>query len=489
MPKDRALLDWLRVDRDAATSLQQQISGQMRNAILDGRLAPGTVLPSSRVLAADLLISRGTAIAVYDRLLGEGLLQGQERSAILVAAPKLQASTRTAANTTIATDAGDAASDMDELDRLPPRHAAFMPGVPALDIFPTKRWARLLSARAGQMSLDVAGEMVHFGGYLPLRRAIAEHVKSSRGVSCDREQVIITTSARAAFTTICGLIATPGDRCLVEDPGYPIARWIVASHGLQSIPIAVDAEGMRVDSTLPKAGLAYVTPTHQLPLGVQLSSVRCKALVDWAKSEDAWIVEDDYDSEFRYTGAAIVALHHWDPDGRVIHLGTFAKTLFPSLHVAYMIVPRELAKRAEKAVFLDGCEPTLHVQVALCDFIEQGHYATHIRRARSVYRRRQRQLVDALNHYLEGIVAISPPPGSMHIVVPLPSEIPAVQLQSVAAAAELHVRAISYYAARAAAPNAIQLGYAPLPDRQIEPAVRRLAGVVSSIRTGSVKER
>jgi len=176
MPKDRALLDWLRVDRHAATSLQQQISGQMRNAILDGRLAPGTVLPSSRVLAADLLISRGTAVAVYDRLLGEGLLQGQERSAILVATPQLRESTRTAANAAIATDAGDAASDVDQLDRLPPRHAAFMPGVPALDIFPATRWARLLSARASQMSLDVVGEFVHLGGYRPLRRAIAEHV-------------------------------------------------------------------------------------------------------------------------------------------------------------------------------------------------------------------------------------------------------------------------------------------------------------------------
>src|SRR5262249_1719595 len=241
-------------------------------------------------------------------------------------------------------------------------------------------------------------------------------------------------SARAAFATVCSLIATPGDRCLVEDPGYPIARWIIASHGLQSVPIAVDAEGMRADSKLPKAGLAYVTPTHQLPLGVQLSAVSCKALIDWAKSKDAWIVEDDYDSEFRYTGSAVVALQHWDPDGRVIHVGTFSKTLFPSLRVGYVIVPRALAKRMERAVFLAGREPTLHVQAALCDFIEQGHYAAHIRRARSVYRRRQRLLVDALNHYLEGIVAISPPPGSMHIVVPLPSEIPAMHLQSLAAA-------------------------------------------------------
>ncbi|MDQ0472133.1 MocR-like pyridoxine biosynthesis transcription factor PdxR [Labrys wisconsinensis] len=482
MRKERALLDWIAVARDGSTPLQEQVSSQLRAAILAGRLAPGTPLPSSRTLAADLMVARGTITAIYDRLIGEGLLDVRERSAILVA-DMLHGSAVDRPATSPAAD--DAPGDVADED-LPPPYSAFLPGIPAIDIFPSVTWSRLLAARCHNMSLDLAGEGVHVGGYPALREALAGHLRTARGVLCEPPQVIITSSARAALTIVCRLLAKPGDRCLIEEPGYPIARRIVAGCALEAIPVPVDARGMQEPPSLP-ARLAYLTPTHQLPLGVSLSPDRCGALVAWARREDAWIIEDDYDSEFRYAGRPVVALQHLDPDGNVIHIGTFSKTMFPSLRVAYLVVPRRLARSAAVAAHLHGHEPGIHVQSALADFIGQGHYARHIRLARRVYRRRQKLLVDALNHHLADIVAVPEPPGGMSLFLELPGDIPAQDVQSIGAAESLHLRAASYYCMREPAPNAVHLGFAAVLDRLIEPAVQRLAGVIGRIRTGPPK--
>jgi GntR family transcriptional regulator/MocR family aminotransferase len=480
MPKNRALLDWLQIDRGSAEPIQQQIVEQLRTAIRDARLTPGTPLPSSRHLATHLAIARGTAVAVYDRLLGEGLVHAHDRSAIFVADTADQIGRRNVD--------GRTAEELERDENLPPLYTTFLPGVPAFDVFPAVRWARMLSARFSQMTLDLAGEGVHIGGYPELRIALAAHLRTARGVLCEPDQVVVVSSARAAFTVLCRVLARPGERCLVEDPGYPIARRIIAASGLQPVPIPVDEDGIRVESPAPKARLAYLTPTYQMPLGVGLARYRCQILLDWAKREDAWIVEDDFDSEFRYVGKPVVALQHYDPDGRVIYIGTFSKTLFPSLRAGFMVVPRSQAKAIAAAAFLAGQEPTLHVQAALADFITQGHYAAHIRKARTVYRRRQGLLVAALNHHLEGIVAVSQPAGGMNLVLPFPPDVPALKVQSLAAEEGLHIRAMSYYAATATAPNAAHLGFAAAVDRLIEPAVARLGEVVRSLRTGPIKK-
>ncbi len=485
MPKDRALLEWIDIDRNGAEPIQSQIDRQLRTAIQDGRLPPGCPLPSSRSLATDLGIARGTVIAAYDRLLGENLLQVRGRSATFVASqlPWLRIPT-SRSKEPIAQSARPAGAKYLS-DRDCPRYAEFLPGVPAFDMFPASRWTRLLSARCNQMSLDMVGEGAHAGGFKPLRNALTEHLRTSRGVLYEPEQIIVTSSARAALTTACRLVADRGDRCIVEDPGYAIARRVIASCGLELVPVPVDANGISMEPELPDARLAYVTPTHQMPLGVRLANDRCEKLLEWARTKDAWVVEDDYDSEFRYAGQPVAALQQSDPNGRVIHIGTFSKTLFPSLRVAYLIVPMSLAKPAADAVFLSG-EPVLHVQAALSDFIAQGHYAAHIRRARLVYRRRQGLLVDAINHHLKEIVTISQPSGGMHVVVPLPPGLPAERVQLAAAAEALYVRPVSYYTARWPAPNSVQLGYAAVPDRRIEPAVSRLARAIHSLRSGPI---
>jgi GntR family transcriptional regulator/MocR family aminotransferase len=410
------------------------------------------------------------------------LLDVRQRSAILVA------------DLTGAGLAGNAGFDaLKEAIRndegLPPPYAAFLPGVPAFDIFPAATWARLLAARSRSMSLDLAGEGVHIGGYPALRVALAEHLRTSRGVICEPHQVIVTSSARAGLTAMCRFLAGPGEKCLVEDPGYPIANRIIVGCGLQAIPVPVDDGGMQITSHLPKARLAYVTPTHQLPLGVSLSAERGEALVAWAGRQRAWIIEDDYDSEFRYAGRPVVALQHLDPDGRIIHIGTFAKTMFPSLRVGFLVVPERLARDAAIAVHLSGQEPALHLQAALADFIVEGHYAALIKRARTVYRRRQRLLIGALNASLGGLLTIPDQAGGMNLLVRLPPEIPALKVQELAARQELHARAVAYYALKAKPPNALHLGFAPLLDRLIAPAAERLARAIRAAQTGPVKSR
>jgi GntR family transcriptional regulator/MocR family aminotransferase len=479
MPKDSALLEWLKADRGGAAPLHQQLDEQLGDAIRDGRLPSGTPLPSSRRLAAELAISRGTILAAYDRLLGEGLLEVRGRSATFVADAlpgRSEAPERKAPADGRASTAGFARAN-----------AAFEPNMPAIDAFPAMRWARLLTARCRQMTVELAVNHVHAGGYRPLRAALAEHLRTSRGVLCEPEQVIITNTARAALATVCRLAGKAGERCLVEDPGYTIGRRLIQSFGFEIVPLPVDERGIRLDPPLPKARLAYITPTHQMPLGVRLAEDRCETLIAWAKSEEAWIIEDDYDSEFRYTGQPIVALQHWDPDGSVIHIGTFAKTLFPSLRVAYLVVPKRLAQQTSDSAFLSGNEPMLHIQAALSDFIAQGHYAAYIRKARVVYRRRQSLLVEALNRHLAGITTVPQPAGGMYVVLPLPSDIPAPAVQSAAAEQGLRMLSIAHYAVNSPAPNALQLGYGGLPDRQIEPAARRLAAVIRAFRTGPAK--
>jgi GntR family transcriptional regulator/MocR family aminotransferase len=484
----RASLDWIELRRDAAAPLQRQIGDQMKAAIADGRLPEGARLPSSRTLAADLAVARGTATAVYDRLIGEGLLSVRDRSAVYVAEglgpvpgrePRAEKSPPfRAMRLAIESD-----------DELPPPHAAFLPGVPALDVFPALAWSRLLATHSRNMATDIAGEGTYVGGYPKLRAALAGHLRSARGLSCTPEQVVVTNSARAALTAACRLLTRPGDACLVEDPGYPIAHRIIVGCGLKAMPIPVDGDGMKVDVDLPAASLAYVTPTHQLPLGVSLSADRCRMLVAWARRHSAWVIEDDYDSELRYAGRPTVSLQRLDPYERVIHIGTFAKTMFPSLRAGFLVAPEDIARDLAIVVHLGGQEPALHIQAALADFISHGHYAVHIRRARAIYRRRQALLVNALNRHLEGIVSLSPPLGGINLLLVLPPDIPAIKVQTLAAREGIHARAVSYYALKAEPPNALHLGFAPLADRLIEPAAARLAGIVRSLRSGPSRSR
>jgi GntR family transcriptional regulator/MocR family aminotransferase len=434
------------------------------------------------MLARDLAIARGTATAVYDRLIGEGMLSVRERAAVFVAEGFEGGR---GDHTTSPYQAMRIASQSD--DGLPPAYAAFLPGVPALNVFPSLAWSRILAVHSRNMARDIAGEGIYVGGYPPLRAALAEHLATARGVLGDPDRIVVTNSARAALTAVCRLLARPGDRCLVEDPGYPIAHRIIVASGLEAVPIPVDNEGMRVDAALPEARLAYVTPTYQLPLGVSLSPERSESLIEWGKRKSAWIIEDDYDSEFRYAGRPVVSLQRLDQHDRVIYIGTFAKTMFPSLRAGFVVAPPDIASDLAIMVSLSGQEPALHLQAALADFIAKGHYARHIRKARAIYRRRQELLVNALNLHLDDMVTLSPPAGGMSLFLTLPDDISALDVQTLAARDGIHARAAAYYSLKADPPNALHLGFAAVPDRQIEPAANRLAAVIRSFRSGPSK--
>lgn len=472
----RALLDWLDLDRARAEPLQEQMAQQLRNAIMQGEMPSGMALPSSRSLAKDLGVSRGTVTAVYDRLLGESLLEVKGRSATFVstvAAPMVvQRHPRTAS---------PLEGSVQSRGEMPPPYPAFSPGMPAFDLFPAERWGRLLSSRYRQMTADLAGESIHIGGFAALRRALAEHLVVARGLICEPRQVLVTSSARGALSALCRMLAKPGDRCLVEDPGYFIVGEVVKGLGLEVVAIPVDGDGLVVEPFLPSAKMAYVTPTHQMPTGARLAESRARRLIEWARRENAWIIEDDYDSEFRYVGQPLVALQRSDPHGRVIYVGTFSKTLFPSLRTAFFVVPEDMVAAAERAVFMNGLEPPLHLQAALADFIDQGLYAKHIRKARLVYRHRQQLLVEALNQHMGDITRSAGPPGGMNMVLPLPAGVPAHLVQYEAARQSLHVRPLSFYAVRAPAPNALHLGFAAVQERHIEPAAKRLADIVKGL--------
>jgi len=361
---------------------------------------------------------------------------------------------------------------------------AFTPGIPAFDEFPAKTWARLLAGQAQRMHPEMADSEAHVGGYGPLREALRSYLQSSRMVVCDSDQVFVVSSARAGLDVTCHLVADPGASCLVEEPGYNLAKAVMRTAGLKIVPVPVDEEGVKIDlgeRCEPEARLAFVTPSHQWPMGVSLSAARRQQLLDWAERRNAWVIEDDYDSEFRFDSRPLATLQGLDRGRRVIYIGTFSKVLFPSLRTGYVVVPKQLITTFRLALFLSGQEPPLHIQAALAEFIEQGYFFSHIRRMRRIYKRRQACFVDALTRHLGERVPVARPPGGMQLVLTLPERIQAEAVSRSAAKAGLHVRPIGVYSLSETAPNALHLGFAAVPDHQIESATRILASAIMTV--------
>jgi GntR family transcriptional regulator/MocR family aminotransferase len=277
------------------------------------------------------------------------------------------------------------------------------------------------------------------------------------------------------------VLAEPGRPALMEEPGYNTAKMTIRAAGIPIEPVPVDGEGLRIDlgeRNTPNAGLAYVTPSHQWPTGVSLSAARRHELLRWAERRNAWIVEDDYDSEFRYAGRPLATLQGLDGGQRVIYLGTFSKVMFPSLRTAYIVVPQPLVPIFRKALYYAGQEPPLHIQAALADFIREGHFSAHIRRMRRVYKRRQGAVVDELIKRIGHRIPVERPPGGMQMALTLPHEYRAEEVSRAAARAGVHARPFSLYTLAEGAPNALHLGFAAVPDRAIAPAAEALANAI-----------
>lgn len=402
------------LDPTAATPFYRQIYDRFRNAIANGVLKPGDRIPSARALTKELGLARGTIEAAYSLLAAEGYIQARGQAGTIVT-PDLKPRTPVA-NPMPRFNSGSALPSFRPDSILP-----FQMGLPALDAFPRKIWARLGAryARAMQPS-----DMVHPAVYgLPaLRAQIAAYLQVSRGINCFPSQIFVTSGYRHSIELIAHALLKRGDRVWLESPGYPPTRELLGYMHIATVPVPVDRDGMVVsDGTrlAPRARAAVVTPAHQSPLCVSLSLPRRLALLDWAARNNAWVIEDDYDGEYRYVSRPLPALKSLDRDGRVLYAGTFSKVLFPSIRLAYLVVPEAQVERFEQiGQAFAGGSPGL-TQAIVTAFMTEGHFARHIQRMRKLYAERRDATAAGLESVLGKHMRIDSQPGGMHLILRL----------------------------------------------------------------------
>ena len=400
--------------------LQRQIYERFRTAIEQGALRPGERVASARSLASQLGVARGTVEAAYQQLAGEGYLLARGQAGTVVS-PSLPVQR-------LARRGGPRAEGAQESSATAAPHAIgigttapplpLQLGIPALDAFPRKLWSRLAARRVRAMG---PADMFYGdpAGHAPLREAIAAYLRVSRGVACDAAQVFVTGGYRASLTLAARVLLAPNDRVWIEDPGFPPTQQVLQAAGLRVARVPVDAEGLRVDAGRRKAAdarMAVVTPSHQAPLGMSMSLARRLQLLDWARQARAWIVEDDYDGEYRYAGAPLPALKSLDGHDRVLYAGSFSKVLYPGLALGYLVVPASQCDAFAEAARIgsNGC-PQI-TQAIVADFMREGHFARHLKKMRLLYARRRAMLAGALQQAFGEAVAVELRHGGMHLI-------------------------------------------------------------------------
>jgi GntR family transcriptional regulator/MocR family aminotransferase len=464
------------VDRDSRVPLFRQIYERTRAAITAGQLRPGERLPSARSLAAQLGAARGTVEAAYATLAGEGWVRARGAAGTVVA-PLLGAASpvvRSALAPSL-----PLATNSSRREAAPP---LFRMGLPALDGFPRKLWARLVAREARALSPgglsypDPAGEPA-------LREAVAAYLAISRGVACASQQVFITGGYLGALSLIARTLIEPGDAVCFEDPGYYLASRALIASGARVVPVPVDDNGMNVDHAIARAlpvRLTVVTPSHQSPLGVALSLPRRLALLAWAEANAAWVVEDDYDGEFHYSGRPLPALKSLDHADVVLYAGSFSKVLFPGLRLGYLVVPERLIGRVtDAAQTLNGGHGRLEQQV-VARFIVEGYFARHLKRMRSLYAARRAALADALASVFSHRLAIGLQAGGMHLLARPVGDTPDTELVRLAEAHGLAPGALSAHALVADSGPGLLLSFTNIPEQQAEKAAYALRDAIGS---------
>ncbi|HET9011550.1 MAG TPA: PLP-dependent aminotransferase family protein [Gemmatimonadaceae bacterium] len=484
------------LDADSVVPLYEQLYQGLRTAIVEGRLRRGSRMPGTRMLADDLGISRNTATLAYDQLSAEGYLERRQRGGTFVArvlpdrlllsrrapAPLVVTRHQTSARTLSARGAALAGIALPSSvnTRIAPR--AFRPGVPALDAFPVALWARL-SARYWRRLDRPALAYGHSAGHQPLREAIAQHLAVARGVRCTSDQVIIVGGSQQALDLTMRLLLDPHDTVWLEDPGYLGARAAFTAAEARIVPVPVDDEGLIVSAgerLAPDARMVFVSPAHQHPTGAVMSAARRHALLRWAHRADAWIIEDDYDSEIRYRGRPQPALQGVDGDGRVIYVGTFSKTLFPALRLGYVVVPTRLVDAFRMARLVADRHSSIVEQAVLAEFITGGHYARHVRRMRALYAERQDALLDAARTHLGGLVDVRPTDAGMDVVAWLPPGVDDRAVERAALDVGVEARPLSPFSQAPLERGALLLNFAGYEPGALRAAMKLLAVVVAT---------
>lgn len=484
MTRERALLDWLKIEPGTDVPAYRQIAEQIAEAILRGHLPSGIFLPSSRNLALMLDMSRITALKAYEQLIAEGFLEASAGSGTRVStvANSVDGAVTALGRAIIARAALHTEGEPQGLSTTEQSVLAFRPGVPAFDHFPRLLWARLLRRHAVRADLSIL-DYAHPGGYAPLRDALARYLTASRGLTCSPQQIVVVSSARAALQLARFVLTPHGSAVAVEDPGWVTGRECLGQ-SRRVVPIPVDGAGLQVEH-LARAEerpiLVHVTAGHQWPTGVTLSLDRRLQLLDWARETGAWIIEDDFDSEFRYATTSPPTLHGLGKGKQVIYVGTFAKTLAPSIRCAYLVVPEDRAEAFVDAAYLSGCEPALHLQAALSDLLAEGHFARHLLAMRKVYRERCSLLIEALSTTFGERLSVAQPIGGLQLVAGLPPAVAADEVEQRAAKVDLMARPMAVYYASACPSNAVHLGFGAIPERDIGSAVQRLAAATTDL--------
>ena len=482
-PASPPLLAHLPVDRASDVPLHRQIYEGFRKAILSGMLRPGERVPSTRSLAGELGMSRLPVLTAYEQLLHEGYFEGRVGSGTYVcAAPpdtRLRAKPRSAARPVPSGKRSQVAPGRDEGGIRP-----FRISLPALDEFPQLAWARIVARHAHRLSPAhlAYGDPAGLGA---LRIAIAGHLRTARAVNCEAEHVLVTTGSQAGLRLCAAVMLGRGDRVAIEEPGYPGARAAFIAAGAELVPIPVDEDGIDVAalaSTRQRVRAVYVTPSHQYPLGFSMSASRRLALLEWAARHDAWIIEDDYDSEYRYVSRPLGALQGMDDRGRVVYVGTFSKVLYPALRVGYLVVPPPLWESfIDARDALDVFSPSLY-QLALAEFIEEGHFVRHLRRMRTIYQHRREALLEGLANHCAGVLDVLNADAGLHIATVLPQDTDDRAVIRRMAGRGLTGMALSLCFTGPAPTNGLLLGFGGFDERALIAATRTLGEVLGGRR-------
>jgi GntR family transcriptional regulator/MocR family aminotransferase len=467
------------------TSLYRWLYDELRSAILQGRLRPGSRLPATRDLARSYRLSRATIVTAFEQLKSEGYVEGKTGSGTYV-------------SKVLPEDLLEVARPRRE-KKLPHRRVmlssyarrlrpfaptarvapirAFRANQPALDAFPTALWAQVAARRLRRASthLLAGGEAL---GYRPLRQAVADYLNTSRGVKCSADQVLILSGAQEALDRTARVLLNPADSIWMEEPGYPGAAVVFHALGARICAVPVDDEGLDLDHGRRRwrhARLVYVTPAHQYPLGVTMTLRRRLALLEWARRSGTLIFEDDYDSEYRYSGRPVPALQGLDRSGVVLFAGSFSAVLFPALRLGYLVVPPDMVDVFAAAESISTHHPPLLDQAVLCDFITEGHFARHIRRMRELYAERLSVLLESAHAQLSDVLEISTVEAGLQTIGWLKGRADAVKAAAAAGERGVEVIPLSRYGWGRVRRQGLVLGFAAVPPREIRRGVEQLA--------------
>jgi GntR family transcriptional regulator/MocR family aminotransferase len=462
------------LDQQAATPFYRQIYDRFRGAIASGVLMPGDRIPSARALTKELGLARGTIDTAYSLLAAEGYIQACGQAGTIVT-PGLKLRTPVASPMSLPNNGIVSASFR------PDSILPFQMGLPALDAFPRKIWARLGARCVRSMQ---PSDMVHPDVYgLPaLRAQITAYLQVSRGISCSPSQIFVTSGYRHSIELIAHALLKAGDRVWLESPGYPPTRDIFKHMHIAPVAVPVDRDGMVVSEGMklaPRARAAVVTPAHQSPLSVSLSLPRRLTLLDWAARSNSWVIEDDYDGEYRYVSRPLPALKSLDRDGRVLYLGTFSKVLFPGIRLGYIVVPETQVERFEKiAEIFAGGSPQIS-QAIVAAFIADGHFGRHIQRMRKLYVQRRELTVEGLQSVLGKHIRIDSQPGGMHLILRLQGRRSDRRLVARMRSEGLYAEALSDWVIGHDTPSALLLGFTNVQSKRIaETLGRRIASLI-----------